>query len=129
MESARPPRGGPRRHSDRYIIIVEERKHMPNMKKRKGSVFIEYALLIGAVTLIAILAFSVLGHKTNDIVATGAALLPGAHAEDDLTFVSGSLVEFTSNNGDAEIDTSNIGNADSNRLGDSIGVNLNGIVK
>lgn len=102
---------------------------MATSKKRKGSVFIEYALLIGAVTLIAILAFSVLGHKTNDIVATGAALLPGAHATDDVTFVSGSLVEFTNTNGDAAISTANIGNANSLRLGNNIGVDLNGIIK
>lgn len=102
---------------------------MPNIK-RKGSVFIEYALLIGAVTLIAILAFSILGHKTNDIVATGAALLPGAHATDDVTFISGSLIEHTNNaSGDAQIDTSNIGSANSFRLGDNIGVDLNGIIK
>ena len=102
---------------------------MANTKKRKGSVFIEYALLIGAVTLIAVLAFSILGHKTNDIVATGAALLPGAHADDDVTFTSGELVEFTHTNGDARVDTTNIGGPNSNRLGDNIGVNLNGIVK
>jgi len=103
---------------------------MPNLKKRKGSVFIEYALLIGAITLIAILAFSVLGHKTNDIVATGAALLPGAHSDDDVTFQSGELIAATHNGGDAIIDTSAIGGADSNRLGTSVGVsNLGNIVK
>jgi hypothetical protein len=103
---------------------------MPNRRKQKGSVFIEYALLIGAITLIAILAFSILGHKTNDIVATGAALLPGAHQEDDVTFVSGELVEHTHNGGDAVVDTSEIGGANSERLGDNVGVpGLNGIVK
>ncbi len=103
---------------------------MPNLKKRKGSVFIEYALLIGAITLIAILAFSVLGHKTNDIVATGAALLPGAHEDDDVTFISGALIESTHNAGDAQLDTSGIGGANSNRLNSNVGIsNTANIVK
>jgi hypothetical protein len=95
---------------------------MAGKRKPAGTVFIEYALLIGAIVLIAVLAYSVLGHKTNDVVASAAAILPGAHEEDDLTFVSGEIIEHTHNGGDATVDTSDIGGANSERLGDNIGV-------
>lgn len=93
---------------------------MNKARKQKGSVFVEYALLIGAITLIAILAFSVLGHKANDIVATSAALLPGAHTDDDVSFESGELVAFTHSGGDAAIDVTQIGGANSNRVADAM---------
>jgi len=63
--------------------------------KRRGAALVEYALLIAGVALIAVAAISVFGHKTSDLVAAVAAVLPGAHAEDNAAIQSGSLIETT----------------------------------
>lgn len=52
-------------------------------KKRKGSVLVEYGLLIAGVVLTAVLAIAVLGHKIADNFGVMAAIMPGAHAEDN----------------------------------------------
>jgi len=62
-------------------------------KNRKGAALVEYALLIGGIALIAAGAVSIFGHKTSDMIATMAAVLPGAHADDNGSIVSGKLME------------------------------------
>lgn len=54
---------------------------------------VEYALLIAGVALIAAAAIAVFGHKTSDMVAAVASVLPGAHADDNNAIVSGKLIE------------------------------------
>ncbi len=63
-------------------------------KTRKGAAMVEYAVLLGAITLVALIAVSMLGNKTTDIISTLAVILPGANPEDDLSLRSGALVEF-----------------------------------
>ena len=67
------------------------------VKDKKGAALVEYALIIAGVALIAAATVSVFGHKTNDMLATAAAVLPGAHAEDNAPIVSGKVIETSPN--------------------------------
>ena len=60
---------------------------------RKGQGLVEYGLLIAGVALICAAAVSVFGHKTSDLIAATATVLPGAHADDNAPLVSGKLIE------------------------------------
>jgi len=62
-------------------------------RSKKGQGLVEYGLLIGGVALIAAAAVSIFGHKTSDIIATVAAVLPGAHNDDNGPIQSGHLIE------------------------------------
>lgn len=64
-------------------------------KSKKGQGIVEYGILVGGIALVALAAVSILGHKTTDIVATVAAALPGAHADDVGAIVSGQIVQTT----------------------------------
>lgn len=64
---------------------------------RRGAALVEYALIVAGVALIAAATVSVFGHKTNDMLATAAAVLPGAHAEDNAPIVSGKVIETSPN--------------------------------
>ena len=111
-------------------------KHFNSKTSRRGAALIEYSLLIAGVALVTSAAVSVFGHKTNDLVAATASILPGAHADDNAPIFSGRLIETTEGGaGDAiELDalgieansgTSRLGN---NLLGDGGGVNLESLV-
>ena len=75
------------------------------LKDKKGSALVEYGLLIAGVALVSAAAVSIFGHKTNDLVAATAAVLPGAHDDDNGPIVSAKLIETTRDplNGDAII--------------------------
>ena len=62
-------------------------------RDKKGQGLVEYALLIAGVALISAAAVSVFGHKTSDMIAAVAAILPGAHTDDNNTIQSGHLIE------------------------------------
>lgn len=62
-------------------------------KNRKGAALVEYGLLVGGIALIAAGAVSLFGHKTSDIIGTMAAVLPGAHTDDNGPIISGKLIE------------------------------------
>ena len=64
---------------------------------KKGAALVEYALIIAGVALIAAATVSVFGHKTNDMLATAAAVLPRAHADDNAPIVSGKTIETSPN--------------------------------
>lgn len=66
-------------------------------KNETGAALVEYALIIAGVALIGAAAVSVFGHKTSDMLATAAAVLPGAHAEDNAPIVTGSAIETSPN--------------------------------
>ncbi|MBV9124484.1 MAG: hypothetical protein JO112_14090 [Planctomycetes bacterium] len=61
-------------------------------QKRKGSVLVEYGLLVAGVALTCVLAIAVLGAKTFDVYATMAAIVPGGHAEDNKPIVEPKLI-------------------------------------
>ncbi|MDX1968272.1 MAG: hypothetical protein SFV23_13935 [Planctomycetaceae bacterium] len=64
---------------------------------KKGQSLVEYGILTGGIALVCLAATAILGHKTNDLIATVAAVLPGAHADDNGAIFSGKLVETASN--------------------------------
>ena len=62
---------------------------------KKGQGLVEYGLIIAGVALVAAAAVSLFGHKTTDLFAAVATVLPGAHSEDNAPVVSGRLIETT----------------------------------
>ncbi len=66
-------------------------------REERGAALVEYALIIAGVALIGAATISLFGHKTNDMLATAAAVLPGAHVEDNAPVVSGKVVETSPN--------------------------------
>lgn len=69
------------------------------LRDRRGAALVEYGLLIAGVALISSAAVSVFGHKTNDLVSATAAILPGAHDDDNNPIFSGKLIETTDTGG------------------------------
>jgi Flp pilus assembly pilin Flp len=63
------------------------------LRCKKGAAMVEYALLIGGIALIGAASVAVFGHKTNDMIAMVAAVLPGAHPDDNGPIVSGKIIE------------------------------------
>jgi len=61
--------------------------------KQEGAAMVEYALIVSGVALIAAASVSVFGHKTNDLIAMTAAVLPGAHSDDNGPIASGHIIE------------------------------------
>ncbi len=50
---------------------------------RKGQAMVEYALLVVCVAAVGAVATSMLGHKTQNTLAIMAAIMPGAHTDDN----------------------------------------------
>ena len=90
---------------------------------KKGQGLVEYGLIIAGVALICAAAISIFGHKTSDLIAAVAAVLPGAHAEDNGPLASGKLIETTPGTvgGAIELDVATIeANSNTNRLGENV---------
>jgi pilus assembly protein Flp/PilA len=85
------------------------------LRNKKGQSLVEYGIIIGGVALVTLAAVAILGHKTNDLVASVAAALPGAHEDDVGPIVSGKLVNTTQDaNGVIYLDASNPGSIANN---------------
>lgn len=101
-------------------------------RKQKGAALVEYGLLIAGVALVATAAVSIFGHKTSDLVASVATVLPGAHQDDNAPITSGQLVETTDGATAAtpiEVDIAEIiTNTGSERLGDNLGVSVSTLI-
>jgi Flp pilus assembly pilin Flp len=65
------------------------------IRNRKGQGLVEYALIIAGVALIGIVGISMFGHKVADLIGTVAAVIPGAHTDDNGTIAAGHLVATT----------------------------------
>jgi pilus assembly protein Flp/PilA len=63
------------------------------LKDKKGAALVEYALLVAGIALIGAASIAIFGHKTNDMVAMVAAVLPGAHTDDNAPIISGKIIE------------------------------------
>ena len=72
-------------------IVIPVRR--PARRAQSGQAFVEYAVILAAIVVVGIAAFSVLGHKANDLVGTLAVILPGAHTEDNAPIYAGQLIE------------------------------------
>ena len=84
------------------------------LKSKKGQGLVEYGILVGGVALVTLAAVAILGHKTNDLVATVAAALPGAHADDNGPITSGKLVATTLNGSGLTLDATSPGSIEDN---------------
>ncbi len=79
------------------------------LSRKRGQGLVEYGLIICGVALVGAVAISEFGHKTSDLIAAVAVMLPGAHAGDNGPMVSGHLIEATQNaNGDIVLDVATI---------------------
>jgi len=95
-------------------------------RDKKGQGLVEYGLLIAGVALICAAAVSVFGHKTSDLIAAVAAILPGAHTGDNGPIVSGHLIETTAASTAAPI-ALNVGGI-AGEVGQArLGQNVNGV--
>ena len=72
-------------------------KFVKRLKENKGAALVEYALIVAGVALIGAAAVSVFGHKVTDMLATAAAVMPGAHADDNAPIVAGKTIETSAN--------------------------------
>ncbi len=90
---------------------------------KKGQGLVEYGLIIAGVALICAAAVSVFGHKTSDLIGAVAAVLPGAHADDNGPMTSGKLIETTVDGvtGGIELDAATIA-LGGDRLGTNVGL-------
>jgi Flp pilus assembly pilin Flp len=104
--------------------VVTPSKVLKNRRRRKGAALVEYALLLAGVALVALAAVAIFGHKTSDMIAATATVLPGAHADDNSPIVSGKLVETAPNaDGNIALDVATIlvnSDGTKSRLGDNI---------
>jgi pilus assembly protein Flp/PilA len=99
------------------------------LRRQRGAALIEYGLLVAGVALVAVAAISILGHKTSDLVATVATVLPGAHADDNNPIASGKLVETAVQHGAISVDAAGIvDNSGKPRLGNNLGTDLENLV-
>ena len=98
---------------------------------KKGQGLVEYGLIIAGVALVCAAAISLFGHKTADLVAATAAVLPGAHNDDNAPIITGKLIETAANNdgnitlnmGDGTAGGGGIlGATDTPRLGNNLGL-------
>ena len=79
------------------------------IRNRKGQGLVEYALIIAGVALISIVGITMFGHKVADLIGVVAAVLPGAHTDDNGAITSGHLVGTTVGaDGAISIDTSSV---------------------
>jgi Flp pilus assembly pilin Flp len=62
-----------------------------------GASLVEYTLIVAGVALVGAAAVSIFGNKVTDMLATAAAILPGAHAESNAPIVSGKIIETSPN--------------------------------
>ena len=71
------------------------------LKDKKGQGMVEYAILIGAISVVCLTSASLLGHKAGNLMGIGAALLPGDDGDDQgPIFVSKlAATQQTGNNG------------------------------
>lgn len=63
-----------------WRCIMQIRTSLP---RRRGSVLVEYGLLVAGVVLTCALAVAVLGYKTHYAYGVMAAILPAAHTQDN----------------------------------------------
>ncbi len=96
------------------------------VRDKKGQGLVEYGLLIAGVALISAAAVSIFGHKTNHLISAVAAVLPGAHTDDNNPIFGGQLIETAPNgvNNSITLDVTTI--AGSAKGKDRLGINVLG---
>ncbi len=79
---------------------------------RKGQAMVEYALLLTCVVVVGAVAVSMLGHKTADNIGIAAAILPGAHTDDNNPISTEQSVPTQVVNGVIMLNTTALTNSD-----------------
>ena len=109
-------------------------------RSKKGQGLVEYGLIIAGVALISAASVSIFGHKTSDLIAACATVIPCGHGDDNGPIVSGKLIETGTGGGTVsatnglELDTagilgaSNEGRLGNNVLGDGAAAGFGGLV-
>ncbi|MEL6429555.1 MAG: hypothetical protein AAFR54_10285, partial [Planctomycetota bacterium] len=79
------------------------------LQNEKGAALLEYSLLAAGVALISAAGVAIFGHKTNDMISSVAAIMPGAHADDNGPIASGKIIETTgADSGQIQVDVATI---------------------
>jgi len=92
---------------------------------KKGAALLEYSLLAAGVSLVAAAGVAIFGHKTTDMISSVAAIMPGAHADDNGPIASGKIIETTpASSGQIAVDITTIATTavDTPRLGNNLGL-------
>ena len=97
------------------------RKNQKNRRQR-GTVFVEYGVLLASILVVGAAAVSLLGHKTSDMIGTAATILPGAHADDNGPIISGKAIETTISDGAIVLDIDAMTTPEVERLGPNLGL-------
>ncbi len=96
--------------------------------KRKGQALVEYAVLTCGILLMSLVAVSLIGHKTAELLGTVAVFLPGAEAAENGPITAGALVETTKNGSGAIVVDVDKVTAGGERLGKNLGVDLEKVI-
>ena len=99
---------------------------LKRLRSQAGAALVEYSLLVAGIALIGAASVSLFGHQTTDLMAAMAAVMPGAHADDNGPIVSGKIIETArfqgpDNNAIALDIAGIVGNANTSRLGNNLG--------
>jgi Flp pilus assembly pilin Flp len=72
-------------------------------RRERGAALAEYGLLLAGVTLVSLVAVSVLGGKVGGLIGSVATMLPGAFGQQNAPVAVGQLVETRTSqmNGDS----------------------------
>ena len=82
-------------------------------KARTGQAMVEYALLVVCIAVVGAVATSMLGAKTRDTLAVAAAIMPGAHPDDNAPIADASVIPHKVDaNGNIVLDTGTLVNTD-----------------
>ena len=98
------------------------------LRSQAGAALVEYSLLVAGIALIGAASVALFGHQTTDMMAAMAAVMPGAHADDNGPIVSGKIIETSTDGGPdgnaIALDIGAIvGNSGTARLGNNLGTN------
>ena len=89
--------------------------------RRRGAALVEYGLIIAGVALVAAAAVAIFGTKTGGLIGMVAAVMPGAHEDDNGPIETGKLIQTTNADGTISIDTEAAASGD-NTLGNTLGI-------
>ncbi len=93
------------------------KNYFGKIRSRKGQGLVEYGILVGGVALICLASVAILGHKSNDLIASVAAILPCAHDDAAGPIVSGKLIATTVSGGGLIVDVTANGDTLADRTG------------
>ena len=65
------------------------------LRSKRGAALAEYSLLVAGIMLVGAAGVSMFGHKTADMIGAVAAVMPGAHADDNGPMIAGKIIETT----------------------------------